>query len=389
MSDAAERGQAAAAGPAQWPEPRRRSSTRRWVTAGVVVVVAAGTAAGLVITDPFASKPQPNPGLGNNLYPTALATVTRQTLVAQTEVPATVGDKDSFSVLNNMTGTFTQLPAVGQVVHQGSVLYRVDGQPVVLLYGSVPAYRTLSDGMYGPDVTQLNRALVTLGYATRSQVDPNSNCFTLETAYALERLQTHLGVTVTGYLSLGQAIFLPTTVKITALGGGAVLGASAQAGGTVLTATSTVKIVSIALDVADQSAVRVGEHVAITLPDNQTTPGVVSSVGTVATAPPSGSTTSPTITVLVTPSNPGALAGLTSSPVNVTITTASANNVLVVPVTALLAQPGSGYAVEVAGAGGVHHLVSVTPGTFDDAHGLVSVSGPGLTAGQRVVVPAS
>lgn len=387
MSDAAERVQVSAVGPAQWPEEKHRSARWRWVTVGVVVV-AAGTAAGLVITDPFAVPPQ-NPGLGNDTYPTAFATVTRQTLTAQTQVPATVGSEGSYSVVNNMQGTFTQLPGAGQIVHQGSVLYRVDGQPVILLYGWVPAYRTLSDGMTGADVTQLNRALVALGYASRSQLDPNSDYFSLETAYALELLQAHLDVPVTGELALGQAVFLPTAVRITAVGGGAVLGATAQPGGNVLTATSTTPVVSIALNVTDESAVRVGEHVTITLPDNQTTPGVVSSVGTVATAPPSGSSASPTITVLVTPTDPRTLGGLTSSPVNVTITTASASNVLVVPVTALLAQPGSGYAVEVAGAAGARHLVSVTPGTFDDAAGVVSVSGSGLTAGQRVVVPAT
>ena len=47
-----------------------------------------------------------------------------------------------------------------------------------------------------------------------------------------------------------------------------------------------------------------------------------------------------------------------------------------------------GYAVEVAGAGGVHHLVGVQLGLFDDADGLVQVTGSGLAAGTRVVVPS-
>ena len=71
-----------------------------------------------------------------------------------------------------------------------------------------------------------------------------------------------------------------------------------------------------------------------------------------------------------------------------TITTGSVANALVVPVDALLALTGGGYAVEVAGADGAHHLVPVTLGLFDDADGLVQVSGSGLSAGQRVVVPA-
>ena len=73
----------------------------------------------------------------------------------------------------------------------------------------------------------------------------------------------------------------------------------------------------------------------------------------------------------------------------VTITTGSVTNALVVPVDALLAQASGGYAVEVIGAARHHHLVAVTPGLFDDAAGLVQVTGPGLAAGQHVVVPAT
>ena len=57
------------------------------------------------------------------------------------------------------------------------------------------------------------------------------------------------------------------------------------------------------------------------------------------------------------------------------------------PVDALLAQAGGGYAVEVVGADGIHRLVPVTLGLFDDADGLVQVTGTGLAAGQQVVVP--
>jgi multidrug efflux pump subunit AcrA (membrane-fusion protein) len=73
--------------------------------------------------------------------------------------------------------------------------------------------------------------------------------------------------------------------------------------------------------------------------------------------------------------------------VTVTITTSRVRNALAVPVAALVARPG-GYAVEVV-SGSRHRLVPVTPGLFDDTAGMVQVTGPGLSAGQRVVVPAS
>ena len=61
--------------------------------------------------------------------------------------------------------------------------------------------------------------------------------------------------------------------------------------------------------------------------------------------------------------------------------------VLAVPVTALLAAPGGGYAVELD-TGAPHPLVPVTLGLFDDLSGLVQVTGA-LHAGQTVVVAAS
>jgi multidrug efflux pump subunit AcrA (membrane-fusion protein) len=107
-------------------------------------------------------------------------------------------------------------------------------------------------------------------------------------------------------------------------------------------------------------------------------------VGTVAVT--SRSTT--TIPVQVKLTDPGAAGTLDQAPVTVSITTGTAPNALAVPVTALLAQSSGGYVVEVAGAGSTRRYVPVRPGLFDDASGLVQVSGA-LTPGQRVVVAAS
>ena len=249
-------------------------------------------------------------------------------------------------------------------------------------------------------MTELNADLVALGHATSSELSPTSDYFSSETFYALEKLQVALGLTETGTLPLGQAVFLPTAALVTSVT--ATLGGPAQAGAIVLTATATARQVDVALDASQQSEVAVGDKVAITLPNNRTTPGVIASVGTVATATSStsssdsssgssgssGSASSgPTVTVLVTPTDPAATGSWDQAPVNVTITTGSVSNVLVVPVNALVALSGGGYSVEVVGANGVHHLVTVSLGLFDDADGLVQVTGSGLEAGQRVVVP--
>ncbi|MGH3492762.1 MAG: peptidoglycan-binding protein, partial [Sciscionella sp.] len=239
---------------------------------------------------------------------------------------------------------------------------------------------------------ELNNDLVALGYADGLGLDASSDEFSWATKVAVERLQAAFGVDETGALSLGQVVFLPTAVRVTTVS--ATLGG--QSGGTVLLATSTTRQVSIALDAAEQSQVKKGDKVMITLPNNRTTPGTVTSVGTVATSSSSNSSSSdngpgstPTITVKVTPTHSAATGTLDQAPVQVSITTASVGNTLVVPVTALLALAGGGYAVEVIGAHAVHSLVPVEPGLFDDAAGLVQVAGSGLRAGQHVVVPAA
>jgi len=235
------------------------------------------------------------------------------------------------------SSTFTMLPAVGQVIAQGQTLYEISGRPVVLRYGS-PATRELP---------------------------------------------------------LGSVVFEPGPVRVTSVT--PELGASVTPG-PVLAVTSTRPQVKIALSAAQQSSVKAGDQVSITLPNQQTTPGVVSLVGTVAKSPASkedgggggenGEEGGPTIEVDVTPSEPQAIGHLDEAPVSVSITTQSVPEALAVPVDALLALAGGGYALEVA-EGGAHHLEAVTLGLFDDAEGLVQVSGSGVSAGQRVVVPST
>jgi hypothetical protein len=315
-------------------------------------------------------------------------------------------DGSPYSVINQARGIYTELPTVGEVISQGHVLYRVNDRPVVLLHGATPAYRTLAVGASGPDVAELNADLVALGYATSSQLSPTSALFGSATATALEKLQAALGLTQNGTLALGQAVLEPTALRVTTVP--APLGGSSQAGQTVLQATSTTRQVQVALDASQQTSMAVGDKVTITLPNNQITPGVVSSVGAVATCPagsgPGGSSSSsagpgtdtcssssatPTITVAVTPSDPAATGTWDQAPVQIGITTARVPSALVVPVTALLAQSSGGYAVEVVGAAGINHLVPVSLGLFDDADGLVAVTGSRLAAGQEVVVPAT
>ncbi|HTA10530.1 MAG TPA: hypothetical protein VK836_18555 [Streptosporangiaceae bacterium] len=365
------------------PGARRRAG---WVAAGVAVVLAAGAAAAWragVFSPAAASGGQPGGPAP------ATAAVVRGDLSASTPVAATLGYAGSYTVTGSGGGTLTWLPALGQVISQGQIVYQTgNGSPVVLLYGTVPEWRVMSEGTTGADVAQLNHDLVALGDASSGNVaGPGWDYFSAATGSGVQLLEEHLGVTSpAASLSPGQVVFEPGAIRVTQVTGS--LGGPAA--GPVLQATSDQQVVSIALDTAQESQVAAGDKVSVTLPGGSSTPGVVASVGTVATSTAgqggSGSTT--TIPVTVTLTDPGAAGTLDQAPVTVYITTATAKDVLAVPVTALQAQPG-GYVVEVTGPGGTRHWVPVSAGpVFDDNSGLVEVDGA-LTPGQRVVVASS
>ena len=360
----------------------------RWVALGVVVVVVVVIAAAAVSTWQAGMFSPAAPSRAQGAPAPATAAVTRQDLTATTPVTATLGYAGSYPVTGRGGGTLTWLPSAGQVIRQGQVLYETgNGFPVALLYGSVPDWRTLDEGITGQDVSQLNHDLVRLGYAGRADIVALGwDYYSWQTAYAVQRLELHLGVSSPpGSLSLGQVVFEPETLRVSQVTGS--LGGPAS--GPVLTATSDRQVVTIPLDAADQSEVKAGDPVSITLPDGTTTPGLVSSVGTVATTTSGpGQGPAAALPVQVTLTDPGAAGTLDQAPVTVNITTATAKNVLVVPVGALLAQSSGGYVVEVVGPGNTRRWVPVTPGIFDDADGLVQVTGA-LIPGQRVVVPAS
>src|SRR5207244_1706345 len=179
-----------------------------------------------------------------------------------------------------------------------------DGQKVPVLNGDRPAWRALSAGADpGPDIAALNTSLVDLGYA---QGLAGNVHFTAATEAAVKRWQRALGVTVTGRVDLGQVVF------------------------------------------ARAYLLHPGDPVTVTLPDARTTtPGAVSAVSPVAVTrdDQNGRPGQSTVDVSVTLTDPGKVAAYTTAPVSVSITTGSVKGVLAVPVTALLALPGGGFAV--------------------------------------------
>ena len=365
---------------------------RRRAVAVAAPVLVAGVTAGFVLG-----------GLpGRSQHPAAAAAVTlatapvvRTDLTNTVQVSGSIGFAGSYTVVNQAAGTaYTALPAPGATIRRGQQLYEVDGTPVTLFYGPRPQWRVLAEGVTpGRDVAQLDRNLIALGFGAALTV---SDYFTGATAYAVELWQQARGLPVTGTVPLGQVAYAPGPLRIT--GVTPVPGSPPQPGAAIVTATSPDPVVTAQVPVGQEYLVKAGNQVTVTLPDGvTTTPGVVASVASVATSGGSGANPGPssgpgsgasqdTVQITVRLTRPSAAGHLDQAPVSVNVVSAQARDVLAVPVSALVALAGGGYAVDVV-QGGTAHLVAVQTGLFSQT--LVQVSGSGLAAGLRVQVPAS
>jgi hypothetical protein len=285
-------------------------------------------------------------------------------------------DGSPYSVINQADGIYTELPDEGDKVACGDVLYRVDDKPILLLCGTVPAYRDLHMGDEGQDVRQLNRNLHV----------PDGDQFTSKTQKALEQLQHDEGLEATGELALDAAVFLPASARVAKVTGE--LGGPAHAGTAVAQATSDTLEVQVNLDASQQGEVKVGDRAEITLPGNRLVKGKVDRLGRVAeSVGQDASAGAATIPAYIGLDHPGQARGLDKAPVQVDITTKGVENAMSVPVTAIVGKSGGGFAVEVVRAGGRRDLVAVRLGLFDTGGGRVQVDGA-LHEGDRVAVPS-
>ena len=276
---------------------------------------------------------------------------------------------------------------------RGGPLFKVDEQPVVALYGSVPLYRTLRDGVSGgPDVQQLETNLAELGY-TGFTID---DAYTSATAKAVRAWQSDLGLRETGIVEPGQAVFTPGAVRIaeqTARVGDVLAGGSSERGAAALSYTRTTRLVTVDLKVADQALAAKGRKVTVTVPGRKAVEGEISQVGTVVTAQeeasaaPGSASLAPTpdarIEVTVTIDDQDSLGSLDAAPVDVDFVSEERKDVLAVPIAALLARTEGGFGVEIVD-GDTTRIVAAKTGMF--AAGRVEVSGGGIAEGMTVGV---
>ena len=364
--------------------------TRRWWVLGGAAVLVATVACGVIIARPNHATPVSPDGTVDTA-PVRMGSLSGSVSLDGILTYQGQPDGSPFAAVNQAHGTYTGLPAVGDEIACGQPLYRIDDTPVLLLCGNVPAYRDLRAGQAGHDVEQLNANLHDLGYDARAGVTiaPTEDEFSAKTLLALTALQRAVGLPASGALALDQAVVLPGRVRIAKVNG--VLGGPAQPGTPVLEATHDTLEVQVNLDASQQDAVKPGERALITLPGNRSVTGKVDRLGTVAQAPSGQGTdagpAAATVPAYLSLDDPAAAGGLDQAPVQADITTQGVDDVLSVPVTAIVATTGGGYAVEVLGRRDRRRLVAVQLGLSDPTAGRVQVEGH-LRPGDRVVVPS-
>lgn len=311
--------------------------------------------------------------------PPATAVVTRQTLADTETKTGTLGYGAEHTVGARASGTVTWLPAENAVVTRGKPLYRVDDEPVVLLYGAMPAYRQLRSGVDGPDVKQLELNLKALGYGGFT-VDKE---YSGSTADAVRQWQEDLGLPETGTVEPGRIVFAGGPVRVDALG--AAVGDLVQPGSAILTRTGVDRAVMVDLEIADERLAEAGAAVEVELPDGRRVPGKIGQVQTVIAAGANGADPTTHLEVTVSLAAAEAVRGMDQAAVDVDFTAETREGVLTVPVAALLALAEGGYGVELV-TGGTTGIVAVETGLF--AAGRVEVSGAGLTEGATVGMPS-
>ncbi|MEV3979457.1 peptidoglycan-binding protein [Nonomuraea sp. NPDC049758] len=368
-------------GKAEPDVPSSRARRRRGGRAvlALVGVAAVAGAAVLAVNPGGVLDGGAAPSASAAALPPATTPVARQTLNDTRDADGELGYGPVTTAMARKAGTVTWLPDSGDLITRGRSLYRLDNKPVMLLYGTTPAYRDLRIGSEGKDVENLERNLRKLGYDGFTVDDE----YTYDTAQAVREWQEDRGLDETGVVELGRVVFAPGKVRVESLE--AEQGQPTGPGQKILTYTGTKKVVTAELAAEDQRMARKGTKVSVTMPDGKDVAGRITEVATIID-PGDGQNADPEtrLEVQVSLGNAKAAKGLDRAAVKVTFTADRRKGVLTVPVSALVALREGGFGVEVV-EGGRSRYVAVRTGLF--AGGRVEISGDGLTDGMTVGIP--
>ncbi|MFI6726994.1 peptidoglycan-binding protein [Streptomyces atratus] len=386
--------------------PRRRGMRIALIAACAVVVAVAAVGAALGVFGGGSGEATASAPTG----PPATTKVKRTTLTSSQTLDGQLGYGDTSAVKSPASGSssgsaqsggaaqdgggtsagiVTWMPSDGDTITRGKPVYRVNQQSVPLLYGSVPLYRTLKPGSSGSDVKMLERNLRALGYRGFTVDDD----YDYDTAAAVEKWQDKLGRSETGEVKVGDAVVAPDARRVAK----AELAIGDTLSGDVLTWTGTDRVISVDLPVQYADLAKKGGETTVTLPDNTTVTAVVTDIGTptssgdssgsgaASSGGSSGSGSSKaTVPVELEVKDTKKIGSYQAASVSVEFAAETRSNVLAVPISALFALPGGGYAVEVV-TGSKTEYRTVKLGTF--GNGMVEISGAGISEGMVVGVP--
>lgn len=365
---------------------------RRKVIIGATVVLAlglvgVGTAAALGTF----SAAEKNESEGN-VFTGSTDVVTRGTLEGETTAVGTLHYADRYKFRGAFEGVVTKLPTPGTTLTQGDMIHQIGDEPSYLMHGNTPAWRTFEPDMSnGEDVTQLETALQQLGYFTG---EPNSHYDWL-TRSAIQKWQKDNDLVQNGILPLGRVVFAPEDLRVGTLI--ARVGDRANAETDLFNVSSTRQIVSANLKLSDQKLGVVGNSVKLRLPGGETTTGTISAVNPPTdksaagdqknsdSSQDSSSDKERIIPITVTPDDPEATKNLQEASVTLGLISEKRENVLSVPLSALIALTPDQFGVEVVNDDNTTRKVPVTTGLF--AGDRVEVTSDELSENQRVVVP--
>jgi hypothetical protein len=380
--------------PVPGPPSRRRTVT--WLVA--VAVAGAAAAGSAVFLDRFRGTAEPAAqGSGQ----VATARLERRDLSATTVIPGSIGYGPTRPLTGHTDGTVTWLPTAGSTIKRGRQLLRADNKPVVLFYGSMPLYRPIAGtNLVGPDVRIVANNLTALGYpighqpavgvlvtspkATETQkpetvrVKRGDGVLTTALTEAIKRWQRDLDRPVTGQIAVGDIEVSSGAIRVDSV----TVQPGSPANAELMSVTSTGKVITVAVELADAGAIDRGDRVTVTLPDDRTVKARVTAVGRDLTSAGDSDPAKPDsakLSVSVTPDDPRAVADLDSGKVTVNFPGRTVKDALAAPIEALVSLTEGGYAVQ-----GPNGLVAVKTGMFAD--GWVEVTGTGLTEGMSVVV---
>jgi multidrug efflux pump subunit AcrA (membrane-fusion protein) len=306
--------------------------------------------------------------------------VVRGDLEGSTTASGTLRFAEGRTIQSARGGIVTEAPTPGSVKKFGDRLYAVDTVPVFLLRGDVPAWRDIGAGMTdGPDVRQLEQSLRDLGFFTGNPDDR----FRSATTDAIRKWQKAGGLERTGRVSFGSVVFTGGDLRVGTVT--AHVGDQIGPGTGLFDTTSTTQVVDVNLKLADQQLAVVGRLVSLRLPGGTETTGTISSVGTPTENENANGQNETVIPMVVALDDPAAATAFQEASVTVDVPSDRRENVLSVPVGALVAIESDRFGVEVVEAGGATRKVPVTTGLF--AGGRVEISGGDVAEGQKVVVP--